>query len=69
MKDVNNQNLWKFELGVHESMNAPIWIIIGFQQTDRQDSQNLNNDTFCRLPAVFAQCVLSTENIQMQVYY
>ena len=61
MKEVNNQNLWNLELGSQESMNVPIWIIIGFQQQDRQDSQNLNNDTFCRLPVVSAQCVIGTE--------
>ena len=61
MKQVNNQNLWNFELGSHEKMNVPIWIIIGFQQRDRQDSQNLNNDTFCRLPAFSAQCIIGTE--------
>ena len=32
MKDVNNQILWYFELASQESMNVPIWIIIGFQQ-------------------------------------
>ena len=58
MKEVNNQNLWNFELGSHENMNVPIWNIIGFQQRDRQDSQNLNNDTFCRLPVVRAQCII-----------
>ena len=61
MKKVNNQNLWNFELGSQENMNVPIWIIIGFQQQDRQDSQNLNNDTFCRLPVVSAQCIIGTE--------
>ena len=61
MKEVNNQNLWNFELGSHENTNVPIWIIIGFQQRDRQDSQNLNNDTFCRLPVVSAQCIIGTE--------
>ena len=61
MKEVNNQNLWIFELGSQESMNIPIWIIIGFQQQDRQNSQNLNNDTFCRLPVVSAQYVIGTE--------
>ena len=61
MKEVNNQNLWNFELGSHENMNVPIWIIIGFQQRDRQDSQNLNNDNFCRLPVVSAQCIIGTE--------
>ena len=61
MKEVNNQNVWNFELGSRENMNVPIWIIIGFQQRDRQDSQNLNNDTFCRLPVVSAQCIIGTE--------
>ena len=48
MKESSNQNLWNFELGSQKSMNVPIWIIVGFQQEDRQDSQNPNNDTFCR---------------------
>ena len=61
MKEVNNQNLWNFEMGSHENMNVPIGIIIGVQQRDRQDSQNLNNDTFCRLPVVSAQCIIETE--------
>ena len=61
MKEVNNQNVWNFEMGSHENMNAPIWIVIGFQQRDRQDSQNLNNDTFCKLPVVSAQCIIGTE--------
>ena len=61
MKEVNNQNVWNFEMGSHENMNVPIWIVIGFQQRDRQDSQNLNNDTFCRLPVVSAQCIIGTE--------
>ena len=61
MKQINNQNLWKFELGSQENMKVPIWIIIGFQQQDMQDSQTLNNDTFCRLPVVSAQCIIGTE--------
>ena len=42
MKEVNKENLWNFELGSHENMNVPIWIIIGFRQQDRQESQNSN---------------------------
>ena len=61
MKEVNNQNLWDFELGSQENMNVLIWIIVGFQQRSRQDSQNLNNDTFCRLPVTSAQCIIGTE--------
>ena len=61
IKEVNNQNRWNFELGSQGNMNVLIWIIIGFQQQDRQDSQNLNDDTFCRLPIVSAQCIIGTE--------
>ena len=69
MKEVNNQKLWILEFGSHENMNVPIWIIISFQQQDRQDNQNLNNDFF-RLPVVSAQCVIETEKkILMQVYF
>ena len=57
MKEVNNQNLWNFELNSQESMNVPIWNIVGFQQRDRQ---NLNNDTLCRL-RVNAYTVIETE--------
>ena len=61
MRQVNNQKQRNFELASQETMNSPIWIIIGFQQQDRQDSQNLNEDTFCRLPVVSAQCGIGTE--------
>ena len=42
-------------------MNVPIWIFIGFQRGDRQDSQKLNNDNSSRLPTVSAQCVIPIE--------
>ena len=45
-KDVNTQNFRTFELGTQEDINVPIWIIVGFQQKERQDSRNPNNDTF-----------------------
>ena len=48
-------------MGIQENMNVPIWLIIGFQQQDRQDSQNLKNDSFCRLPVVSVQCVIGME--------
>ena len=65
MTEVNDQNLWNFELGRQESMNVPLWIIIGFQQQDRQDSQKLNIDiffSFFRLPVTSSQCITGTEN-------
>ena len=46
MKEVNNQSSWTSQLGTHKGVNVPIWIIMGFQQRDRRDSENLNNDTF-----------------------
>ena len=61
MKELNNQNLWKFELGSQKSKNVPIWITIGFQQRDRLDSQKLNNDSFCRLNDTSVQCIIGTE--------
>ena len=46
MEKVNTQNFWPFELGTEEDINFSIWIIAGFEQRNRQHSQNLNNDTF-----------------------
>ena len=61
MKDLNNENLWKFKLGSQESMIVPMWIIKGFQHRDRQELQNLNDDTFCRLLVVSSQFLIGTE--------
>ena len=61
MKEVNTQNFWTFELGSQEGINIPTWIFVGFQQNDRQHDQNLNNDTFVRLPVISAQVVIGTE--------
>ena len=61
MEELNTQNLWNFELGTQEGINIPIWIIIGFQQQDRQNSQNENNDTFYRPSVTSAQCIIGTE--------
>ena len=60
MKEVKTQNI--IELGTQEGKNISIWIIVGFQQKDRQDSQNLDNDTFCRTPVTSAHCIFGTEN-------
>ena len=61
MKEVNTQNIWTFELGTQEGINVPIWIFVGFQQNDRQNDQNLNNDTFYRPLVTSAQCIIGTE--------
>ena len=61
MKEVNTQNFWTFELGTQEGINIHTWVFVAFQQTDRQHDQNLNNDTFVRLPVISAQVVIGTE--------
>ena len=55
MKEVNTQNFWTFELGTQDGINIPTWVFVAFQQNDRQHDQNLNNDTFVRLPVISAQ--------------
>ena len=61
MKEVNTQSFWTFELGTQEGNNVLIWIYVVFQQNDRQHDQNLNNDTFYRMPVTSAQCIIGTE--------
>ena len=61
MKEVNTKNLWTFELRTQEGINVPLWIFVGFQQSDRQQDQNLNKDTFHRPPVISAQCIIGTE--------
>ena len=61
MEEVNTQNVWNFELGTQEGINIPTWIFVAFQQNDRQHDQNLNNDTFVRLPVISAQTIIGTE--------
>ena len=61
MKEVNTQNFWTFELRTREGINIPLWTFTVFRQSDREHDQNLNNDTFCKLPVTSAQCILGTE--------
>ena len=61
MKEVKTQNFWTFELVTQEGINVLTWIFVVFQQNDRQDDQNLNNDTFVRLPVISAQVVIGTQ--------
>ena len=63
MKEVNTQNVWTFELGTQKSITIPTWgsLSVGFYQNDRKHDQNLNNDTFIRLPVIYAQVVIGTE--------
>ena len=68
MKEVNNQNLWNFELRSQENMNVPICINIGFQQQARQDSQNLVNDSFVNYLLLVLNALSEQKNTLTQVY-
>ena len=48
-------------MGTQKGINIPSWIFVAFQRNDRQHDQNLNNDTFGRLPVISAQVVIGTE--------
>ena len=61
MEEVNNQNLWIFEIGSQKNMKVPLRIINEFRQQDRQDSQKLNNGTFWRSPFSSCQSIIGTE--------
>ena len=69
MKEWNTQNLWICELGTQEGVNVPIRIIEGFQQRERQDSQNLANDTFYRRPVTTLNAILERKNIMTLLFY
>ena len=60
-RQVNTQIFWTFELGTQEGINISIWMFTVFRRSDREHDQNLNNDTFCRLPVTNAQCIIGTE--------
>ena len=48
-------------MGTQEGINVPIWIIVRFQQNDRQHDQNLNNVTLVRLHSISDQVIIGTE--------
>ena len=59
-RDLSFQIFWTFELGTQEGINIPIWITVGFQQRDTENSQSLNNDTFYRPQVTSAECIIGT---------
>ena len=69
MKKVNTQTLGSFELGTEQGINIPIWIFVGFQQIDRQDSQKLSNDSFYTPPVTSAQCLIRTERYPDSAFF
>ena len=62
MTDVTVENNWTFELGVGDVFDIPIYVTVGFMQSDQFIQQHQNRDTFCR-PSVFnAQCTFGSGN-------
>ena len=61
MKEVNTQKFWTFELGTQEEINKPVWVFVIFRQSDREHDQNLNNETFNRMPVTSCQCIIGTQ--------
>ena len=49
------------EIGTQERINVPTWIFVIFKQSYGDHDQNLNNDTFYRMPVTSAQCNIGTE--------
>ena len=58
MEEKNTQNLWSFELATQQGINVLLCILVHLQQRDRQESQNSNNDTFCRSPVTSARTII-----------
>ena len=69
MKVVNTQHFWTFDLGVQSDINVPIWILCIFSTNERQHDQNLNNDSFYRMPVTSTQCNIGTEKYTVVVFY
>ena len=62
MKEVNTQSFWSFKLRTQAIFIVPLWIFVGFQEIERQVSQNLNKVSFYRPPVTSAQCPIGTKN-------
>ena len=41
MKEGNTQNSWTFDLRTQKVTDVPIWIKVGLERRDRQDSKKL----------------------------
>ena len=61
VKDITSENNWSFELGVGDSVDMPIYVIVGFMQRDQFNQQHQNNDTIYRPSVVKAQCIVGSE--------
>ena len=62
VKDVTIENNWTLGLGVGDSVDLPIFVIVGFMQTYQFNQQHQNKGTFYRPSVVNAQCIIGSEN-------
>ena len=60
MKDVTTEKTWSFELAVGDGIGIPIYVLVGFMQTDLFNQQHPNSDTFYRPTIVNAQCLIGS---------
>ena len=66
-KDVNTNNNWSFELGMatgasQSSGLPPTYVIVGFQNRNKIESQTHDKATFDSLPISSAVCTIGSEN-------
>ena len=63
-KDVNTNNNWSFELGMATGASGlpPTYVIVGFQNRNKIESQTHDNATFDSLPISSAVCKIGSEN-------
>ena len=60
-RKITNNGLWTFELGIESGKNIPSWVIVGFMEDVRFDSQLHDNSVFDWLPISQAVCRLGSD--------
>ena len=63
MKHVATENNWIFELGVGDGIDIPIFVVVGFMQSDQLNQQHQHNDTFHRPSVVKSQCFIGSDKL------
>ena len=63
MKGVTTENNRSFEHSVGDSIDVPIYVIVGFMQNDQFNQQHQNSDKFYRPSVINAQCNISSEKV------
>ena len=65
MAFVRAPSLWILELESQENLNDPFWIIVGFQQKNKRNSQVDKNETFYTLEVKSDQSKLEQKKTMM----